>query len=132
MRKILTLILTAPLCAQVLDKDALSAQAEKFRALMRGSPRLPLQMSEFPIQPQGAGWALGMVSSVAVDKSSDIYLLQRGGKADPVIVTDRQGRVLRSWGKGLYKIPHSIRIDPAGNVWTTDAASSMVYEFSRD
>ena len=44
----------------------------------------------------------------------------------------RQGRILRTWGKGLYKIPHSIRVDPAGNVWTTDAASSMVYKFSRE
>ena len=25
---------------------------------------------------------------------------------------------------------HSIRIDPQGNVWTTDAASSMVYKFT--
>src|SRR5947207_6824179 len=73
-----------------------------------------------------------MVSSTSVDSRVEIYLLQRGSKADPVIVVDKQGRVLRSWGKGLYKIPHSIRIDPAGNVWTTDAASSMVYKFSRE
>lgn len=132
MRKILALVLSLPLCAQVPGKDALAAQAEQFRGLMRGAPRLPMQLSEFPIQPQGAGWALEMVSSVAVDPSGAIYLLQRGSQADPVIVADRQGRILRSWGKGLYKIPHSIRIDPAGNVWTADAASSMVYQFSRD
>jgi len=73
-----------------------------------------------------------MVSSVAVDPSRAIYLLQRGAKADPVIVADREGRILRSWGKGLYKIPHSIRVDPEGNIWTVDAASSMVYKFTRD
>ena len=27
-------------------------------------------------------------------------------------------------------MPHAIRLDPQGNVWTTDAASSMVYKFS--
>jgi hypothetical protein len=32
--------------------------------------------------------------------------------------------------KGEYKIPHSIRIDPAGNVWTVDAASSVVIKYS--
>src|SRR5262249_27118564 len=42
----------------------------------------------------------------------------------------RDGRVLRSWGKGLYKIPHSIRVDPQGNIWTTDAASSLVLKFT--
>ena len=42
----------------------------------------------------------------------------------------RDGTVLRSWGKGLYVMPHAIRVDPAGNVWTTDAASSHVRKFS--
>ena len=27
------------------------------------------------------------------------------------------GKVLRSWGKGLYTIPHSIRIDPQGKAF---------------
>ena len=47
-----------------------------------------------------------------------------------MIVVDRDGKVVRSWGKGMYTTPHAIRIDPQGNVWTTDAASSMVYKFS--
>src|SRR5262245_38997985 len=88
------------------------------------APRLLLERTVFEIQPPSSGWALEMVSSVAVDRSGVIYLLQRGNKADPVIAVNREGRVLRSWGEGLYKIPHSIRIDPAGNVWTVDAASS--------
>jgi hypothetical protein len=108
----------------------LSAQVPPFREMMRAAPPLPLQVSELPIQPPGAGWSLEMVSSVAVDGSGAIYLLQRGSKADPVIVVNREGRILRSWGRGLYKIPHSIRIDPRGDIWTVDAASSMVYKFS--
>ncbi len=52
------------------------------------------------------------------------------GKADPILVVNRDGKILRSWGKGMYKIPHSIRIDPRGNVWTVDASSSMVYKFT--
>jgi DNA-binding beta-propeller fold protein YncE len=58
--------------------------------------------------------------------------LQRGDKADPVVVLNRDGKVLRSWGKGMYTMPHAIRVDPQGNVWTADAASSMVYKFSPD
>ncbi len=73
---------------------------------------------------------MGMVSWVAADRNGLIYLLQRGDKADPVIVVDRAGKIVRSWGKGLYTTPHAIRVDPQGNVWTTDAASSMVYKFS--
>jgi DNA-binding beta-propeller fold protein YncE len=37
-----------------------------------------------------------------------------------------------SWGKGLYSTPHAIRVDPQGNVWTADAASSRVYKFTPD
>jgi len=122
---LLALLLTLPLCAQDL-----SARAAELRTLLRGSPRLALRLTELPLQPPSPDWAVEMVSSVAIDRAGVIYLLQRGAKADPVIAVDRQGRILRSWGKGLYKIPHSIRIDPAGNVWTTDAASSMVYKFS--
>src|SRR2546426_4462453 len=118
MQKMLALVLSLPLCAQVPDKETLAAQAEQFRALMRGAPRLALQFSAFPDQAANAGWAMEMVSSVAVEPSGAIYLLQRGAKADPVIVADPQGRILRTWGKGLYKIPHSIRVDPAGNIWT--------------
>ncbi len=58
------------------------------------------------------------------------YLLQRGTSADPIIALDRQGHVLRSWGRGLFKIPHGIRLDREGNVWTVDSGSSLVQKFS--
>lgn len=94
-------------------------------------------LTEVPIKVQAPtptpdGWAVGMVSWVAADKDGLVYLLQRGDKADPVIVIDRNGKIVRSWGKGMYTTPHAIRVDKQGNVWTTDAASSMVYKFSKD
>lgn len=80
--------------------------------------------------PPSAGWESGAVSWVAIDKNGTIYELQRGDQADPVLVLDGTGRVLRSWGKGDFHIPHSIRLDPQGNVWTVDAGSSTVIEYS--
>ena len=71
-----------------------------------------------------------MVSWVALDGHGRIYEIQRGDKADPVLVLNREGKVIRSWGKGEYKLPHSIRVDPAGNVWTVDAGSSTVIKYS--
>ena len=71
-----------------------------------------------------------MPSSVAVGPNGVFYVLQRGSDADPVVAFDAQGKVLRSWGKGLYTIPHSIRVDPDGNVWTVDSGSSQVYKFN--
>jgi DNA-binding beta-propeller fold protein YncE len=114
-------------CVPLAAQDMGEAQ---LRALVAKSPRLSLQQTELRIQKPNDGWALEMVSSVTTDAKGVIYLLQRGSKADPVVALDSKGRVLRSWGKGLYQIPHSIRIDPEGNVWTTDAKSSMVYKFT--
>jgi len=113
------------------ERARTEAQNAELRAMLQATPKLPMEHSAIPVQaPQQDGWALGMVSWVASDRNGLVYLLQRGDKADPVIVLDRTGKVLRSWGKGMYTTPHAIRIDPEGNVWTTDAASSMVYKFS--
>ena len=73
---------------------------------------------------------MGTVSSVAVGSDGVIYILQRGDKADPVIAINRDGRVLRSWGRGMFTVPHGIRVDGDGNIWTVDAGSSMVLKFS--
>jgi hypothetical protein len=42
--------------------------------------------------------------------------IQRGDKAGPVIAVDKEGRVLRSFDKVRYTIPHAIRLDPEGSV----------------
>jgi streptogramin lyase len=103
--------------------------AEQLRAMIHDTPRLALE--SVPLEARlPAASALGTVSSVAADKDGVIYILQRGDKADPVIALDPQGRVLRSWGKGMFTVPHSIRVDPDGNIWTVDAGSSVLLKFT--
>ncbi|HWZ45268.1 MAG TPA: 6-bladed beta-propeller [Candidatus Saccharimonadales bacterium] len=111
-------------------QEAAAQAATRLRTLIEAAPKLPFSATEFVIQPPNADWATGMISWIARDGKGTLYLLQRGEKADPVLAVDRQGHVLRSWGKGLYKIPHSIRIDPQGNIWTVDASSSVVLKYS--
>jgi hypothetical protein len=106
------------------------AAAAELRAHIEATPTLPFSGVPLAAQPPAKGWKSGMVSWVAVDPNGLLYEIQRGDQADPVIVLDRAGKVLRSWGKGSYAIPHSIRIDPAGNVWTVDAGSSVVTKYS--
>src|SRR5882724_11176674 len=113
-----------------VDKQAQARAAADLKARIEATPKLPFSGTHFAAQAAGAGWESGMVSWLALDKSGTIYELQRGEKADPVLVLDRNGKVLRSWGKGSYKIPHSIRLDPAGNVWTVDAQASRVIKYS--
>jgi DNA-binding beta-propeller fold protein YncE len=104
--------------------------AGELRALVDAAQRLPLTRTRVVIQPPSTGWKIGYPSSVAMSNDGTIYVLQRDDTADPVIAVNREGRVLRSWGKGMFRIPHSIRIDPQGNIWTVDAGSSLVMKFS--
>jgi DNA-binding beta-propeller fold protein YncE len=117
--------------AQNADAVNTEARAAALRALLGAAPRLGLEAVALSAQmPEAA--SLGIVSSVATYRSGVVYALQRGDKADPVIAVDREGRVLRSWGKGMYTVPHSVRIDPDGNVWTVDAGSSLILKFSAE
>jgi sugar lactone lactonase YvrE len=110
--------------------SAQARQAADLRARVEASPLLPYYGVPCAAQPSTPGWESGTVSWVAVDPNGGIYEIQRGDKADPVLVLNDEGKILRSWGNGAYTIPHSIRIDPAGNLWTVDAASSTVIQYS--
>jgi DNA-binding beta-propeller fold protein YncE len=117
-------LLVAPVFSQ--NDDA------TLRNLIDAAPKLRLQRTEFTLDPPlllSSPSVNRQVSCVAVDQKGNVYLLQRG-VTDPIIVADPSGKMLASWGHGPFKIPHSIRIDPAGNVWTTDAESSMIYKFT--
>ena len=132
---LLVIALLAPLWLQnpnnmaPAERAKLEAQNTALKALLQGAQKLPLDATDIKI-PGSDGAPVAMASWVAADRSGLIYILQRSDKADPVLVVDKTGKLIRSWGKGMYTTPHAIRIDPQGNVWTTDAASSMVYKFS--
>jgi DNA-binding beta-propeller fold protein YncE len=112
-------------CLASLPLLAQDQAAADLRKRIEASPALPFS----PVHV-AADRETGMVSWIAIDRDGLLYALQRGDKADPVLVLNREGKVLRSWGRGNYTIPHSIRIDPAGNVWTVDAAASVVIQYS--
>jgi hypothetical protein len=116
--------------AQVPTQKPADAAEQALRALITAAPQLPFEAAPIAVTPPSPAFALGMVSWVTSASDGTTYLLQRGDKADPVIALDRNGNVLRSWGKGLYVMPHAIRVDREGNVWTADAASSHVIKFS--
>ena len=108
------------------------AYHQEMLALLERSPRSTLSGASLLIVPPRANWQLGMISWVAMDREGLLYVLHRGGTIDPVVVVDRHGSVVRSWGAGQFAMPHAIRIDPDGNVWTTDARTSVVTKFARD
>lgn len=71
---------------------------------------------------------VGAVSSVAVDDKDNVIVLQRG--ATPLMAWDASGKYINGWGDKLFKLPHGLRIDAAGNIWTTDNANNLLRCFS--
>ena len=73
---------------------------------------------------------VGAMSSVAVDAEERIFVLHRGDP--PLVAFDKDGNYVRSWGTGLFKVPHGLRVDAEGNVWTTDNGNHVLRKFTRE
>jgi len=76
------------------------------------------------------GWQFVECAGVTVDARDNVFVFTRG--EHPVIVFDREGRFLRSWGEGLVRRAHSIYIDADGMVWLTDDMHHTVRKFTAE
>jgi DNA-binding beta-propeller fold protein YncE len=76
------------------------------------------------------GWSFVEATSVAVDDQDNVWVFNRG--AHPVIVFDRDGNFLRSWGEGLIRRAHGISFGPDGTVWLTDDLHHTIRQFTPD
>jgi DNA-binding beta-propeller fold protein YncE len=74
------------------------------------------------------GQKLGAPSSVAIVNGDHLLIFNRGDH--PLVEVDRDGQFVRSFGEGLYGRPHGMRVDPQGNIWTTDVAGHTVTKMS--
>jgi len=78
--------------------------------------------------PNGFSWQ--EVTAVATDSQDRVFVFNRG--EHPVIVFDREGRFLRSWGEGVFARPHGITIGPDDMVYCTDDLDHTVRKFAPD
>src|SRR5687768_5212046 len=72
---------------------------------------------------------VGAMSSVAVDAEDNVYVLHRG--SPPVLAFDAKHQFVRGWGEKLFKVPHGLRVDKDGNIWTTDNGNHVLRKFSK-
>src|SRR5712672_3515139 len=76
------------------------------------------------------GWNLTDVASVAVDSKDRVYVFNRG--AHPMVVLDREGNFITSWGEGLFNRAHGLHIDADDNLYCTDDGDHTVRKCSSD
>lgn len=76
------------------------------------------------------GWSFKEIGAVGVDADDHVYVFNRG--EHPMIVFDRDGNFLKSWGEGVFPRPHGLHMAPDGTVWLTDDGDHTVRQCTLD
>ncbi len=76
------------------------------------------------------GWSYREVAAVGVDRQDRLYAFSRG--EHPIIVFDRDGNFLRSWGEGLFKRAHGVTMGPDDTIYLTDDGDHTVRKCALD
>jgi len=76
------------------------------------------------------GWEFNQVVGVVVDRQDNVYVCNRS--AHPIIIFDRNGKFLGSWGNGALPGAHGIWMDPDENIYLADYLNHTVKKFTND
>ncbi|HEX3952779.1 MAG TPA: peptidyl-alpha-hydroxyglycine alpha-amidating lyase family protein [Stellaceae bacterium] len=77
-----------------------------------------------------AGWTFKDVAAVATDKQDRVYVFNRG--EHPLMVFDRDGNLLNSWGEGVFHRPHGLHMGPDETIYCTDDGDHTVRKCTLD
>jgi DNA-binding beta-propeller fold protein YncE len=80
-----------------------------------------------------AEWLFNRPTDIAFGKNGETYISDGYGNSR-IMVFDRSGNFLRSWGKygtgpGEFNLPHSLAIDAQGNVYVADRENARIQVF---
>src|SRR6476646_3366822 len=76
------------------------------------------------------GWSFKEIGSVGVDRNDNVYVFNRG--EHPMIVFDRDGNFLRSWGEGMFPRAHGVHMAPDDTIFCTDDGAHCVRKCTLD
>ncbi len=66
------------------------------------------------------------VGGICIDKEDRVFVLNRS--AHPVMVFDRGGNLLMSWGEGDFNRPHGSCISPEGTIYVVNQRNGTLFE----
>ena len=94
---------------------------------MVGSGKYTYEMNEHWARlPEG--WEMP-AAAVALDSQDRVFAFNRDPN-HPIVVFDRDGNYLYSWGEGQIRFAHAILIDKDDNVWLVDRDHGQVMKYT--
>ncbi len=116
-------------------------------AASAGAQTIPVPNSQPNPYGPGQSWGhkpdgkpYGSLGACKVDSHGVVWVVDRcgapannackGSTEDPILAFDASGKLIRSFGSGLFTNPHGMDVDKDGNVWVTDTAEHQVVKFS--
>ena len=126
----------APLAVATLLAASGAAQTASDPAAA-GLPNPYQTQRNWGMLPDGRTW--GSTAGIDVGPDGQIWVLDRcggnscaGSNVAPVLKLDRAtGKVLASFGAGLFIFPHGLHVDRQGNVWVTDGRAANAEELAK-
>ena len=76
------------------------------------------------------GWSFREAAAVGTDSNDNVYVFNRG--EHPMIVFDREGNFLRSWGEGVFPRAHGVTMGPDDTIYCTDDGDHTVRKCKLD
>jgi len=77
-----------------------------------------------------ADWTWEWIPAVACDSHDRVYVYSRS--EHPLVIFDRDGNFLASWGEGVLKDAHGLYIDADDNVYCTERNTHCIRKLDRD
>ena len=133
----MTRILVTALLAVWLAPGAARAQGP---AVRNDLPQPYQTRRDWGQLPSGMKWAA--VTAVEPAPDGTVYVVHRcfanscaGRSEPPILKFNADGKLLASWGQGMFVFPHGGTVDRDGNLWITDARGEsgkghQVFKFS--
>ncbi|HTE27722.1 peptidyl-alpha-hydroxyglycine alpha-amidating lyase family protein [Flavitalea sp.] len=93
------------------------------------------------------GFQLGNPTGIGIDTSNHIFVFHRADRQWPLTgpmpdsrissptileLNPVDGKIINSWGQGLFIMPHGLTIDKENNIWVTDIGLHQVIKFNHN
>lgn len=117
-------------CTTAIKKDKITLKTPPYEWI-ESWPRIP------------ESFEMGNATGLGITNNQNIVVFHRGSRSwkDPMytdkimentisVFDSKTGALLKSWGSGLFIMPHGLEIDRDDNIWVTDVGLHQVFKFS--